>query len=187
MKTLEQIQKIENVILYVLQKFDDGVDYIKLFKIIYFAQRDYLCRFGKTLIPETFKARMHGPIPTLTDKVIKNVEDGVGDDFPDLKEFMESIKVINQKVYALREPNLDFIAKKERECLDKWFDYCKDRRSYDLSEESHDDVYHNVVARSKKDPQQDIMTNIDIAMSGHASDKMIEYIREKELLVAELA
>ena len=37
MKTLEQIQKIENVILYVLQKFDDGVDYIKLFKIIYFA------------------------------------------------------------------------------------------------------------------------------------------------------
>ena len=183
MKTLEQIQKIENVILYVLQKFDDGVDYIKLFKIIYFAQRDYLCRFGKTLIPETFKARMHGPIPTLTDKVIKNVEDGVDDDFPDLKEFMESIKVIDQKVYALREPNLDFIAKKERECLDKWFDYCKDRKSYDLSEESHDDVYHNVVARSKKDPQQDIMTNIDIAMSGHASDKMIEYIREKELLV----
>ena len=65
-----------------------------------------------------------------------------------------------------------------------------DRRTscitHDLSEESHDDVYHNVVARSKKDPQQDIMTNIDIAMSGHASDKMIEYIREKELLVAEL-
>ena len=64
---------------------------------------------------------------------------------------------------------------------------CKDKKSYDLSEESHDAVYHSVVARSKKDPQQDVMTNIDIAMSGHASDKMIEYIREKELLVAELA
>ena len=123
----------------------------------------------------------------MTDKVIKNVEDGVGDDFPDLKEFMESIKVVDQKVYALKEPNLDFIAKKEREYLDKWFDYCKDKKSYDLSEESHDAVYHSVVARSKKDPQQDVMTNIDIAMSGHASDKMIEYIREKELLVAELA
>ena len=46
-----------------------------------------------------------------------------GDDFPDLKEFMESIKVVDQKVYALKEPNLDFIAKKEREYLDKWF--CK--------------------------------------------------------------
>ena len=66
---------------------------------------------------------MHGPIPTLTDKVIKNVEDGVGDDFPDLKEFMESIKVVDQKVYALKEPNLDFVAKKERGYLDKWF--CK--------------------------------------------------------------
>ena len=59
----------------------------------------------------------------MTDKVIKNVEDGVGDEFPDLKEFMESIKVVDQKVYALKEPNLDFIAKKEREYLDKWF--CK--------------------------------------------------------------
>jgi hypothetical protein len=54
---------------------------------------------------------MHGPIPTLTDKVVKNVEDGVDDDFPDLKEFMESIKVVDQNVYALKEPNLDFIAK----------------------------------------------------------------------------
>lgn len=187
MKTREQIKKIENVILYILQKFDDGVDYIKLFKILYFAQRDYLCRFGKPIVPETFKARIHGPIPTLTDKVIKNVEEGTSTDFPDLKEFMDSIKVVEQKVFALKQPDLDFIAKKEREYLDKWFEYCKDKKSYDLSKESHDSVYHKVVERAKQDPQQDVMTFIDIARSGHASDKMIAYIREKELLVAEFA
>ena len=187
MKTKEQIKKIENVILYVLQKFDNGVDYIKLFKIIYFAQRDYLSRFGRPIVPETFKARMFGPIPTLTDKVIKNVEDGVTDDFPDLKEFMESIRVVDKKVFALKQPDLDFIAKKEREYLDKWFNHCKDKDSFVLSEESHDAVYYSVVERSKKDPQQDIMTYIDIAKSGHASEKMIEYIREKELIAAEFA
>ena len=34
MKTLEQVKKIESVVLYVLRKFPEGVDYIKLFKII---------------------------------------------------------------------------------------------------------------------------------------------------------
>lgn len=187
MKSLEQIKKIENVILYVLQKFDDGVDYIKLFKVVYFAQRDYLCCYGKPIFAETFKARKHGPIPTLTDKVIKNVEDGDCDEFPDLKDFMQSIRVENQIVFATKEPDLDYIAKKERECLDKWFDYCKDRESYDLSEESHDSIYYEVIERAKKDPQQCVMTYIDMARSGKASEKMIDYIREKELLIAELA
>ena len=40
MKTLEQVKKIESVVLYVLRKFPEGVDYIKLFKIIYFAQKN---------------------------------------------------------------------------------------------------------------------------------------------------
>ena len=187
MKTQEKKKKIENVILYILQKFDDGVDYIKLFKILYFAQRDYLSRFGKPIVPETFKARMHGPIPTLTNKVIKNVEEGSYNNFPDLKEFMDSIKVIDQKVFAQKKPDLDFIAKKEREYLDKWFDYCKDKESYALSDESHDSVYKSVVERAKLDPQQDVMTFIDIARSGQASEKIIAYIREKELLAAEFA
>ena len=39
MKSQEQINKIEAVVLYILQHFKEGLDYIKLFKIMYFAQR----------------------------------------------------------------------------------------------------------------------------------------------------
>ena len=49
MKTIEQIKKIESVVLYVLRNFPEGVDYIKLFKIIYFAQKEYLANYGKVL------------------------------------------------------------------------------------------------------------------------------------------
>ena len=42
MKTKEEIKKIETVVLYILREFREGVDYIKLFKIMYFAQKDYL-------------------------------------------------------------------------------------------------------------------------------------------------
>ena len=42
MKTIDQILKIEAVVLYILKAFPEGVDYIHLFKVMYFAQQDQL-------------------------------------------------------------------------------------------------------------------------------------------------
>lgn len=190
MKTIEQIKKIESVVLYVLQDFKDGIDYIKLFKIIYFAQREYLANYGQVLCPDTFKARLYGPVPSLSDKVIKLAElheDDI-DSYPDLLEFYNAIKVENQLVYALKAPDMDYLSKKECECLDKWYNYCKDKDSKkDLSPESHDAAYQSARERFSKDPQMGMLTNMEIAKAGGATDKMISYIHEKELLNTELA
>ena len=43
--------------LYILQHFKEGLDYIKYFKIMYFAQREYLATYGLTIAEDTFKAR----------------------------------------------------------------------------------------------------------------------------------
>jgi hypothetical protein len=114
MKSLEQVKKIESVVLYVLRSFAEGVDYIKLFKIIYFAQKEYLAKYGKVLCPDTFKARTFGPVPALSDKVIKLVEleDDDINSYPDLKSFYKSIRVQNQMVYALKKPDMDYLSKK---------------------------------------------------------------------------
>ena len=114
MKTLEQVKKIESVVLYVLRKFPEGVDYIKLFKIIYFAQKEYLVNYGKVLCPDTFKARTFGPVPALSDKVIKLVEleEEDIDSYPDLRNFYNSIRVQDQMVYALAEPDMDYLSRK---------------------------------------------------------------------------
>lgn len=190
MKTLEQIKKIESVVLYVLHKFPEGVDYIKLFKIIYFAQREYLANYGKVLCPDTFKARTFGPVPALSDKVIKLVEleNADVDSYPDLKDFCSSIRVKEQMVYASVEPDMDYLSRKECEYLDKWYDYCKDKDSKkELSLESHDAAYQTAYARYKDDPQLGTLTNIEMAKAGGATDKMVAYIREKELLATELS
>lgn len=39
MKTIDQILKIKAVVLYILKAFPEGVDYIHLFKVMYFAQK----------------------------------------------------------------------------------------------------------------------------------------------------
>lgn len=186
MKSKEQINKIKAVVLYILNKFPDGVDYIKLFKIMYFAQKDYLVKYGKALCPDTFKARTFGPVPALSDKVIKIVE--LHDDIDSkLKSFCQSIRVENQLVFAVSKSSMNYLSKKECLVLDKWFDICKDKDSIkDLSPESHDEAYERALKRSETDPQLAILTNIEIAKAGNASDKMIGYIRNNELFEAEL-
>lgn len=50
MKTFIQITKIKTVLLYIMQSFPKGVECAKLFRILYFAQQDYLVKYGKVLI-----------------------------------------------------------------------------------------------------------------------------------------
>ena len=45
MKTKEQILKIKAVVLYILKQLPQGVDYIHLFKIMYFAQQEHLVKY----------------------------------------------------------------------------------------------------------------------------------------------
>lgn len=60
MKTKDQILKIRATVLYILQSFPCGIDYIKLFKILYFAQQMHLVNYGRTIIDDTFQARQYG-------------------------------------------------------------------------------------------------------------------------------
>lgn len=181
MKTSEQINKIEAVVLYILQHFKEGVDYIKLFKIMYFAQREYLASYGLTIIDDTFKARHLGPVPTLTYKVIKLAENH--EKSKDLKDFISAITVDkNQMIYANQKPNMDYIAEMAKIEIDKTISKYKEVDSKELSSISHDSAYDAVCDRMKDDPQKDVLTQIDIARAGGATKEMIERIREIQLI-----
>lgn len=184
MKTQEQIDNIKAVVLYILQHFKNGVDYIKLFKIMYFAQREYLSTYGLCVVEDTFKARPRGPVPSLTYKVVKMVENGENfNEFPDLKDFADSISVDkDQRVTAKVAPDMDWIAEMEHKVLDETISKYKDVPSDELSEMSHDAAYKKVVKLMETDPERDTMTRIDMAKAGGASKGTIEYIREEQLI-----
>ena len=170
MKSQEQINKIEAVVLYILQHFKEGLDYIKLFKIMYFAQREYLATYGLTIAEDTFKARQLGPVPSLTYKVVKMAENG--DESADLKGFTSSIRVDeNQNIYATAAPDMD-------KTIAKYGNVDSKR----LSEMSHDDAYKAVCERMKDDPQKDVLTLIDIARAGGATDAMVNHIRQVQII-----
>lgn len=187
MKTSEQIGKIEAVVLYILQQFKDGVDYIKLFKIMYFAQREYLAVNGICIVEDTFKARLKGPVPALTYKVMKIVENGeaMDEEGSDLAHFVSSIEVGNDQIVHGKElPDMDYIPGMEKEELDKIIEECRGKDSKTLSQLSHDKAYKKVMRQMKDDPQKDVLTTIDIARAGGAPESMIDHIREVQLIRA---
>jgi uncharacterized phage-associated protein len=187
MKSPEQISKIQSVVLYILQHFKEGVDYIKLFKIMYFAQREYLAVNGLCIIEDTFKARPKGPVPALTYKVVKLAENGQKPegDGNDLTEFLSSIKVdAGQIIHAVKQPDMDYISKMERKQIDNTIAKYGEKDSNDLSNLSHDEAYEKVRKLMEDDPQKDVLTTIDIARAGGASKSMVDHIREMQLIKA---
>ena len=180
MKSLSQIAKIKAVILYIMQSFTNGVDYIKLFKILYFAQQDHLVKYGKVIVDESFRAVKHGPVPTYTYKALQIAEGKPLEG--DFKDFLADIEVRDKKVYTTSLPDMDYISGANKKCLDSAIAKYRDTDPYDLSDLSHDSAWEEANARGKDDPQKNFMTIIDIARAGQASEEMIDYIREKQLI-----
>ncbi|GAB6011775.1 Panacea domain-containing protein [Viscerimonas tarda] len=185
MKSIADISKIKATVLYILNSFPEGVDYIKFFKIMYFAQQDHLVKYGKPIFNEAFHALKHGPVPSFTYKIFQ-VLDGRKNPIDDLSDFSKSFKIENGNknpaVYLVEQPNLDELSKSDIKSLDLAIAKCKDISSYDLSEKSHDKAWEEAYSRSQDDPEKDRISLIEIAKAGNASTEIIDYIREKEQL-----
>ena len=74
MKSKDQILKMRAAVLYILHSFPQGVDYIKLFKILYFAQQQHLVNYGRIIVDDTFQARQFGPVSGFIRKGLKLIE-----------------------------------------------------------------------------------------------------------------
>ncbi len=134
------------VVLYILKAFPEGVDYIHLFKVMYFAQQDQLKEYGLPIIYDTFVARKHGPVPALTYKVLRGIEGKADLSTPELKDFADSLNIAisqdgHQLVLASKnaECDMDELSVADVKMLNKWIEKCKDVESFDLSDKSHED------------------------------------------------
>jgi uncharacterized phage-associated protein len=182
MKTVNEISKIKAVVLYILQNIEAGADFIKLFKIMYFAQQENLVKYGKPIFNETFHALKHGPVPSFTYKCFQ-VLDGRVESKQALDMFVHSFYVKEAKFYGSEQPDMEELSKSDIKSLDSAISKYKDIDSYELSDLSHQDkAYTEAYTRAQDDPEKDRMSLLEIARSGNATAEMLEYIRNKEQL-----
>ena len=195
MKTIDQILKIKAVVLYILKAFPEGVDYIHLFKVMYFAQQNQLKEYGLPIVYDTFVARKHGPVPTLTYKVLRGVEGKTDISSPELKDFADSLDFQlsqdgHQVILASKNAkcDMDELSVADVKMLDKWIDKCKNVDPFDLSDKSHEDkAWKRAKRQADKTGEDTKITMYDMAEAAGASKAMLTVIRERQSFQKALA
>ena len=187
MKTTDQIEKIKAVVLYILKQIPEGVDYIHLFKIMYFAQQEHLVTYGMPLIEDTFVTRKHGPVATLTYKVLHLAEGMNLASTADLDSFVHSLRISKegkpQMVLAMPDSvcDLDELSRSNVIVLNRWIEKCKDVKSFELADLSHDKAWLKAKRQSEKTGEDTKIPLVDIAAAAGASKEMINVIRDRQL------
>lgn len=184
MKTTDQILKIKATVLYILGQMPQGMDYIHLFKILYFAQQRHLVTYGMPLMEDTFCARKHGPVPTLTYKVLKASESGQSFDQQEMQDYLKAVKVElrdgHQIVLAAQKPDMDELSKSDVRVIDECIARLRDMEPFDLSDLSHDKAWLKAKRTADRTGEDAKIPMYDIADAGGATKEMLGVIRERQ-------
>lgn len=187
MKEIEEVNKIKAVVEYILQQMGKGVDYIHLFKVMYFAQEEHLAVYGVPMMYDTFVARKHGPVPSLTYKVLRVAEGKTVDVTEELHGFASDLSISNSEGHqevTLAEGvqcDMDELSRSNVRILDKWIEQCKDIESFDLSELSHDKAWQKAVRQTERTGEDTKISLYDMAAAGGASKDMLNVVKERQL------
>ena len=171
--------------LYVLEQMKEGVDYIHLFKVMYFAQQEHLVVYGTPMMEDSFLARKHGPVPAFTYKALRALEGKAVAGSAEMKLFTDAfcVNVVDghQVVTARQSCDMDELSRSNIKVLDKWIAKCEDVKAFDLSDMSHDKAWSKAKAQSEKTGEDTKITMWDMAKAGGATDGMLKVIRERQI------
>lgn len=107
-------EKAIEVLLYVAEKAPNMYNTLK---VLYFADKDHLAKYGRLICDDSYVAMEHGPVPSGAYDLVKNAR---GDSccFPHL-QVPDAFKVDSSyNIMPRRKPNLDLLSESDRECLD---------------------------------------------------------------------
>lgn len=181
MKTKDDILKIKAAVLYTLGAFNGELDYVKLFKLLYYAQQHSLSENGRTIFNDTFYALDRGPVPGFVNLVIKRKINNAIPADSDLSTLSNAFRLEhNYIIRALETPDMDELSGSDVACLQYAVDTYGHLTVKELSKKSHNDYGWKIAnQRRLADPDQYKITRIEMAKGGNASTEMIEYLRRQ--------
>jgi len=156
-------EKAINSMLYICQELGGSYDMYAVLKMLYFAEKKHISTYGRPITGDTIQALPHGPVPLISYNLIKD-ENSLTSDF----ELSKNI------VSAKRKPNMDVFSDSDIECLNESIIENKSLDFFRLKNKSHDSAYDWA---EKNTGINSTIPYEQIALSGGASEDMIDYIR----------
>ena len=152
---------------YILNKINTKVDFHKVFKIIYFADKRHLVEYGSPISGDFFIAMENGPVPSNIYDLFKEIRRNLN---TDKNMFNEYFSVENRYYISLKtSPDFSHLSKSDVECLEYSINENKDLDFSELTDKSHDSAY-------KKADINNEINFLEMAKDGGADEKTIKYI-----------
>ncbi|MGH7496812.1 MAG: Panacea domain-containing protein [bacterium] len=110
------IEKAVEVILYIAKRAPRP-DIYHVCKILYFADKKHLERYGRFICGESYVAMKNGPVPSGVYDILKYVR-GDGKVLQS-EHARNSFGIEGRRVFPFRDANLAMLSESDRECLDE--------------------------------------------------------------------
>ena len=129
-------EKSLNALLYVANRVQRK-DFHKIFKIIYFADRQHLADWGRPITGDTYIAMEAGPVPSRLYDMLKIVR---GDSYlPDMEGLGKYFQVENwMYLRPLQDADLNKLSANEQEAMSKAIEKYAALSYDEIKEKSHD-------------------------------------------------
>ena len=167
---LAQRQLLEKV-LYILHR-TGGLDYYRVFKILYFAERAYLAKFCRKMVEDNFCHLPYGPVPTSLYDAIRNHGGGSPLSVALWQDIQSAGEDAPTVLLPLREPDMDYIARHEAETLDEAIATYATKSFSDLKTLSHGEAWSGT-------EHCGVISSEAIALEGGLDKEGLAYLKEQ--------
>ena len=159
-------EKTIEVLLYIAAQTNN---LYKVLKVLYFADKDHLARYGRLICGDSYVAMRLGPVPSGAYDLIKDAR-GEGCRFPDIDVTEAFVVRDGREIVPRRKADAELLSESDVECLDAAIERCRHLSFGQLKRLSHDDAYRAA-------DENDFIPLEAIIKTLPNSDALLDYVR----------
>ncbi|MCJ7554879.1 MAG: Panacea domain-containing protein [Ignavibacteriaceae bacterium] len=144
-------------LLYVSQKVSNLYN---IMKVIYFADKEHLSKYGRLIYGETYKAMKSGQVPSRVYDMIKFVRGDGTISFDNTIKEMFSIENDN-KIIARTKPDINYLSDSDKIALDRAIGEYGKTHYIKLFSKSHKDSAYKKTELNKEISLENIVDSLD--------------------------
>lgn len=164
--------KAKAAILYIATRLEDKSMH-RIFKILYFAEKDHLVKYGMPITGDDFIAMEYGPVPSYIYDEVKLGRDNKSIDPSSLASSI-TFDSRNNYINSTEEADLDEFSDSDIECLDLSILENKDVSFQLRTAKSHDEAWNNAFNSGTSTKKMRVS---DIAKAAGADEKTLNVIK----------
>lgn len=123
-------QKAIETIIYLSKQISDP-DIYGVCKLLYFADKTHLEKYGRFIYGETYCAMKNGATPSNTYDLLKEISE----------KPLKGLRLEGHMVVPSREPNLDLLSESDIECLDQVIKVWGNVPNWERKNAAHDEAW----------------------------------------------